>query len=157
MPAMFASSDGDRTRIAVTLTLASGAAMTGHVFAGMSGKLKDVVNHADRYLEFETREGTIIFILKDDIRAANAFDLPRPDQLERRLKDVTIFDPWRVLGVERTAGPAEIRTAYWARAKQYHPDKFVDTDAPKEVFDFMNAMFTRIHAAYKELLGEAAT
>jgi DnaJ domain len=153
---MFASNEADRSRIQVTLTLASGETLNGSVVAGMSGKLKDLMNSADRYLEFERRDGTTALILKDDIRAAALFELPRNDQLARRIRDTGSFDPWTLLGVERNSGPAEIRTAYWAKAKQYHPDKLVDKDPPREVVEFMNAMFARIHAAYHELTGEAA-
>ena len=153
---MFAASENDRTRVQVTLTLASGETLSGHVFAGLTGKLKDVFNHAERYLEFERRDGTIALILKDEIRSACAFDPPRADQLARKMQAAAGFDPWAILGVDRTAGPADIRNAYWVRAKQYHPDKLIDKDPPKEVAEFMNAMFVRIHAAYRELAGEAA-
>ena len=153
---MFSSGDADRNRIQVTITLATGEVMNGHVFAGLTGKLKDLMNHADRYLDFERRDGTIALVLKDDIRTVSLFELPRNDQLSRRMRDTASFDPWMLLGVERNSGPAEIRTAYWAKAKQYHPDMLVDKDPPREVTEFMNAMFARIHAAYQELSGEAA-
>ena len=155
MASMFAAAESDRTRIQVTLTLATGETLGGHVFGGLTGKLKDVMNHADRYLEFERRDGTIVFLLKEDIRLAAVMDLPRNDQLARRARDASVFDPWTLLGVDKSSGPAEIRTAYWAKAKQYHPDKLIDKDPPREVLEFMNAMFARIHAAYRELTGEA--
>lgn len=155
MAALFASSEADRTRLQVSLTLASGDVLNGHVFAGMTGKLKDLFNHADRYVEFERRDGTLALLLKDDIKAVGVIEVPRNDQLARRIKDVSGFDPHATLGIDRAAGPAEIRSAYWAKAKQYHPDKLVDKEPPREVAEFMNAMFARIHAAYKELAGEA--
>jgi hypothetical protein len=144
----------ERVRIAVTLTLAAGSVMNGHVFVKANGQLRELLNGTDRFIEFQKRDGTLVFIAKDNILSAASIELPRTDQLQRRTRDLHVFDPYQSLGIDRNAGPGEIRAAYWGRARAYHPDKLAGVGAPKEVLDYMNSMFARIHAAYKELSGE---
>jgi hypothetical protein len=154
---MFGGSSGqERGRIAVALTLDSGETLHGNVVASQSGRLRDTINSGDGYLEFEKRDGTIVFIAKRTVASARTDEQPKADQLTRRASAAQNFDPFTMLGLERNAGPNEIKTAYWAKARLYHPDKFAGKDVPKEVQDYMAAMFMRIHAAYKELAGENA-
>lgn len=155
MAALFSgSNETERGRVAVTLTLASGATLNGHVFMKTAGHLRDLLNGPERFLEFEKRDLSLVYLLKDNIVSAAALVAPKNDQLQRRARDLHAFDPYHSLGIERTAGPGEVRAAYWRRARDYHPDKLAGIGAPKEVMDYMNAMFARIHAAYKELSGE---
>ena len=51
------------------------------------------------------------------------------------------FDPYKVLGVERTATYAEIKAAHRAMAKQYHPDMGGD----EEQFAKVNLACTSPH------------
>jgi hypothetical protein len=154
---MFGGSGGqERNRIAVALTLDSGETLHGHLFGNLNGKLREVINGADGYVEFEKRDGSIVFLAKRRIAEARADELPKADQLARRAAVAQEFDPFTMLGVDRNAGQNEIKTAYWAKARLYHPDKLAGKDMPKEVQDYMSAMFVRIHAAYRELAGENA-
>lgn len=149
-------SEQERGRVAVSVTLVSGEVMNGHMFVLGSSRLRDHINHSDRFLEFEKRDGSMTFLAKVTIAAITPVELPRADQLQRRSRDIASFDPHTILGVATGAGAAEIRTAYWAKARAYHPDKIAGLDVPKEVADYMSASFMRIHAAYKELAGEGA-
>ena len=155
MAALFSGSgETEKGRVAVTLTLASGVTLNGHVFVKAAGQLRDLLNGPDRFLEFEKRDLSLVFLSKDNILTVAALTVPKNDQLQRRARDLHAFDPYHSLGIERTAGPGEIRIAYWRRARDYHPDKLAGVGAPKEVLDYMNVMFARIHAAYRELSGE---
>lgn len=147
-------SEQERGRVAVAVTLASGEVFNGHTFVLGASRLRDHINHSDRFLEFETRDGVMIFLAKATIASIAPVDLPRADQLQRRTRDLAAFEPHAILGVAKGAGQAEIRAAYWAKARAYHPDKIAGLDVPKEVADYMSACFVRIHAAYKELAGE---
>jgi DnaJ domain len=154
---MFGGSGGqERNRIAVALTLDSGETLHGELFGNQTGKLRDTINGADGYLEFQKRDGTVVFLAKRTVASARSDEPPKTDQLIRRAAAAQAFDPFTTLGLERTAGPNEIKTAYWAKARLYHPDKLAGKDMPKEILEYMSAMFMRIHAAYKELAGENA-
>jgi preprotein translocase subunit Sec63 len=148
---MFVSVETEKQRVAVTLTLHSGDVLNGHVFLGQAQKLRDLLNNPDQFIEFEKRDNTLSLIAKRAIAMISAIDLPRIDQLSRRTQVTTGFDPYHMLGVDRGANRGEIRAAYLAKARLYHPDKLAAKDVPKEVGDYMNAMFIRIQKAYDEL------
>jgi DnaJ-domain-containing protein 1 len=148
---MFGSSEAERQRVAVTLTLHSGDVLNGHVFLGSAQKLRDLLNNPDEFIDFEKRDSTLALIAKRAIAMISAIDLPRTDHLLRRTQNAMGFDPHHTLGIERGANHGEVRAAYLAKARLYHPDKLAGKDAPKEVADYMNAMFIRIQKAYDEL------
>lgn len=148
---MFGSSETERQRVAVTLTLSSGEVLNGHVFLATAQKLRDLINNPDQFIDFEKRDNTVAMIAKRAIAMIAAIDLPRTDQLHRRTIGAASFDPYHTLGVDRGANAGEVRAAYLAKARLYHPDKLASKDVPKEVGDYMNAMFIRIQKAYDEL------
>lgn len=57
------------------------------------------------------------------------------------------MDPYKVLGVSPSASPEEIRSAYMALVKKYHPDRYQDSDLKKQAEDKMK----QINAAYDML------
>lgn len=148
---MFGSSEAERQRVAVTLTLATGEVLNGHVFLGTAQKLRDLLNNPDQFIDFEKRDNSVAMIAKRSIAMITALDLPRTDHLYRRTIGPAAFDPYHTLGVDRGANAGEVRAAYLSKARLYHPDKLASKDVPKEVGDYMNAMFIRIQKAYDEL------
>ncbi|MGE0240251.1 MAG: J domain-containing protein [Parvibaculaceae bacterium] len=148
---MFGSNETERQRVAVTLTLQSGDVLNGHVFLGQAQKLRDLLNNPDQFIDFEKRDNTLTLIAKRSIAMIAAIDLPRTDHLARRTQSTSAFDPHHTLGVDRGANAGEIRAAYLAKARLYHPDKLASKDVPKEVVEYMNAMFIRIQKAYDEM------
>ena len=141
----------------MTLRLTSGELIHGHVFVVANGRLKDILNGQDRFTEFETQDGKMVYLHKDQIASCLPLDLQRTDQLLKKGRDLNAFDPFATLGIDKTAGPGEIRAAYWAKARLYHPDKVSGLEAPKEVLEYMTAQFTRISTAYEQLSGGAAS
>jgi preprotein translocase subunit Sec63 len=148
---MFGTGETERQRVAVTITLHSGDVLNGHVLMGQAQRLRDLLNNPEPFIDFEKRDSTLTLIAKRAIAMISAIDLPRIDQLTRRMQNTAAFDPYHTLAVDRGANPGEIRAAYLAKARLYHPDKFASKDVPKEVADYMNAMFIRIQKAYEEL------
>ncbi len=60
------------------------------------------------------------------------------------------MNPYEVLGVSPSASPEEIRSAYMALVKKYHPDRYQDSALKKQAEDKMK----QINAAYDMLTKE---
>ncbi len=56
-------------------------------------------------------------------------------------------DPYKVLGVAPTASDDEIKKAYRALARKYHPDKYRDSD----LSDLASEKMKEVNAAYEEI------
>ena len=56
-------------------------------------------------------------------------------------------DPYKVLGVEPNATDEQIKDAYRALVKKYHPDKFADSD----LAELANEKMKEVNAAYDEI------
>ena len=60
------------------------------------------------------------------------------------------MDPYKVLGVPRTASDEEVKKAYKTLAKKYHPDMNVGASNIKE----LEARFKAVQAAYNQIMDE---
>ena len=56
-------------------------------------------------------------------------------------------DPYKVLGVEPTATDEEVKKAYYALARKYHPDKYRESD----LADLAAEKMKEVNAAYEEI------
>ena len=56
-------------------------------------------------------------------------------------------DPYKVLGVAPTATDDEVKKAYLALARKYHPDKYTDSD----LADLASEKMKEVNAAYEEI------
>lgn len=135
----------------VKLTMTDGEAIHAGVALPLSGRLFDAMNNADGFLDIETAEGQPYFVAKHTVRKVEPVEIPKADQLLRRTAEVSVFDPYAVLGVAKTAGPEAIKHAYHAMARKYHPDRFATFDLPQEMHDYASAMLVRINLAYEQL------
>lgn len=61
-------------------------------------------------------------------------------------------DPYKILGIERTATPIEIKQAYRTQANRYHPDKVAHLG--EEFQTLAKEKFQDIQWAYEQLLGK---
>jgi len=77
--------------------------------------------------------------------------VPKLPNLNARLRDLDGFDPFAVLGVAPGATKEEIRQAYFALAKSYHPDRYATAELPTEVIEYLFAMARRINTAHAAL------
>jgi hypothetical protein len=141
----------NRSPIAVALTLASGDTMHGTLMIPISRTLADELNRGEPFIEFEPYSGQKTYIARVAIASVKELNFPRSDQLTRKLGQLDQFDPHAILGVRRDADALQIRSAYLALAKVYHPDRFAKLELPKEVADYLSAVATRINLAYSEL------
>lgn len=141
----------NRVQIQVVLTLATGMQMRGNIWVSKTKTLHEELNRGETFLEFEPLDGTRMFIARSAIAAVKEYNVPRNDQLSRKQGLLDQFDPYEVLGLQKGASAAEIRSAYVALAKMYHPDRFIRTEMPTEVAEYLSSVATRINLAYSEL------
>ena len=66
-------------------------------------------------------------------------------------------DPYKVLGVDRSADDAEIKKKYYALAKKYHPDNYTDSDLADLAGEKMKEVNEAYDAIQKERAGGGAS
>ncbi len=139
-------------RSLVSLVMADGSTLMASVKLAMSGKLGDVLNNGDRFLDILGADGEQYFLSKDRVRQAAICDPPKAGlNLNRRAGDSGTFNPWAVLGVARDASADEIKSAYRQLVKTYHPDRFANMDLPPEMKEYAAAMLARINIAHDQV------
>ena len=141
----------NRVTVQVTVTLGTGVQMRGNMFHSKTKTLQEELNKGESFIEFEPMEGQKLFLARSAIAAVKEFSIPRSDQMARRAATLDQFDPYEVLGLKKGADAVQIRNAYVALAKIYHPDRFIRTELPPEVAEYLGAVATRVNLAYSEL------
>ena len=141
----------NRVSVQVTVTLSTGVQMRGNVFHSKQRTLHEELNKGETFIEFEPMEGQRMFLARSAIAAVKEYNIPRDDQMARRVAALDQFDPYEVLGLKKGADAAQVRNAYVALAKAYHPDRFVRSELPSEVAEYLSAVATRVNLAYSEL------
>ena len=136
--------------VPVEITRDDGTIEKGKLVIAQSSKVVDVLNGALLFLEFETYEGKRTLIAKSSLKDVRPIAAPGNTGLQARLRDGE-FDPYRILGLEPGASWEEIKLAFHAEAKAYHPDRYANAELPKEVSDYLAVMVRRINAAYAAL------
>ena len=143
----------NRAPVSVSITLAAGQTLRGTLFVPKTKSLMEELNRGEPFLEFESYDGTRMFIARTNIGSVKEFNIPRVDQLENKVGLLDQFDAHAVLGVAADADKVAIRQAYLNLAKTYHPDRFARMELPREVFEYLSAVATRVNLAYSELRG----
>ncbi|NJO24302.1 MAG: J domain-containing protein [Sphingomonadales bacterium] len=113
--------------------------------------MSDVLNGPGAFLEFEPYGGERTYIAKAQVASIKLLGVPKLPNLNARLRDLDGFDPYAVLGVAPGANRDEIREAYFALAKNYHPDRYAAAELPTEVIEYLFAMARRVNAAHAAL------
>jgi hypothetical protein len=139
-------------RALVNITTAGGKTIMVSLRLPMSGKLADALNNAERYLDVLGPEGEQFFMAKDMVQQVAAADPPKATlNMNRRSSDQMGFNPWAVLGVTKEATADEIRSAWLALVKMYHPDRYNNLELPQEMKDYAAATLARINVAHDQL------
>jgi DnaJ domain len=139
-------------RALVNLDLRDGTRIMASLRLTMTGKLNDVLNGADRFLDILAADGEQYFMSKDMVLKAAIANPPKAElNLNRRTSDARGFNAWVVLGIPNGSTPDQIKAAYRGLVKMYHPDRFSNLDLPPEMKDYASAMLARINIAHDQL------
>ena len=141
----------DLTAMPVEAVFVDGTMVRGKLLVPATKTMADVLNGAGAFLEFEPYGGERSYIAKSHVASIKLMGVPRLPNLNARLRDLDGFDPFAVLGVASGATRDEIRQAYFALAKSYHPDRYATAELPTEVIEYLFAMARRINAAHAAL------
>jgi hypothetical protein len=144
----------DLTAMPVEATFADGSVVRGKLLVATTKSIGDVLNGGGAFLEFEPYGGERSYIAKAQIASIKMLGVPKLPNLNARLKDYDGFDPYAVLGIKPGATREDIRQAYFALAKTYHPDRYATAELPTEVIEYLFAMARRVNAAHEALSAE---
>ena len=141
----------DLTAMPVEAVFADGTTARGKLLVPTTKTMGDVLNGPGAFLEFEPYGGERSYIAKAQLASIKMLGVPKLPNLNARLRDLDGFDPFAVLGVAPGATRDDIRQAYFAQAKVYHPDRYATAELPTEVIEYLFAMARRINAAHAAL------
>ncbi len=137
--------------VPVEIALADGATIKGKLMILPGRTVGDALNGAGAFIEFEPYGGERTFLAKAHLASVRPVCVSKAANLQARIADTDGFDPHRILGLTVGATRAEIRAAYFALVKAYHPDRYAAAELPHEVRDYLAAMVRRINAAHAAL------
>jgi len=141
----------DTNAVPVEIVLADGTVGKGKLYVATSKTVADTLNSGGSFIEFEPYGGERSFIAKSQMVSVKPVGVPKASGLNARPRDADNFDPFVVLGIAPGADKEEIRRAYFALAKNYHPDRYTAVELPDEVRTYLADMARRINAAYAAL------
>ena len=78
----------------------------------------------------------------------------RQENKNRSERSYSFKDPYKVLGLSRSADEETIKRRYRELVAKYHPDKFVGQDLDKEFIDLATKKFQEIQEAYDKIRKE---
>jgi hypothetical protein len=141
----------------LVLSLVNGTKVRGTIMLPRDKTLRDLFNMPDQFIDFDSADQGPVVIAKTSIAALRPHAMPAADQLDRKTRALDKADSHAILGVSKGASRDEIRAAYVALARAYHPDRFAALDLPSEIAEYIDAMARRINVAYAELVPNTPT
>ena len=75
-------------------------------------------------------------------------------EIDARSTALEALDYFEVLRVPTTAGPAEIKAAYYRESRAYHPDRYAALPSP-ELRELIGRIYRRVNEAYTVLRDDA--
>ena len=150
---MFDRSKGDTvdaSGVSVVLTLTDGTELKGRLAVPTGRSMGEILNGTAQFIEFEEYAGARTFLAKHAIGHIRLAAPPRGQGLAR-MRDADGFDPHAILGLPLGARFEDVRSAYLAKAKTYHPDRYANAELPDEVKRYLEDMARRVNAAFSAL------
>jgi hypothetical protein len=132
----------------VEIVLEDGHELQGTVLVPPGRTLAELLNGSTSFIEFQPLDGERMFVAKAALHAVKPLNVPAKPDLWAGPTEGSSFDPYAVLGLKQSASREEVRDAYLALAKIYHPDRYATAELPSEVREYLSVMARRINAAY---------
>lgn len=142
----------DGAGTSTVLTLTDGTELKGRVAVSTGRTLVDALNGTSLFIEIEEYAGARTYLAKHAIASIRLVNPQRGASLPR-LRDTDGFDPHAILGLPLGAPFEDVRAAYLAKAKVYHPDRYNNADLPDEVRRYLEDVARRVNAAFSALEG----
>ena len=144
------------TAVPADIKLTDGHELRGKFHIRGDRTIIDILNGTGQFLDFEPYSGERQLISKSAIRSIKIVNVPTPRQLPNVNNAREAFDPFKILGLQKSASMEDVKKAYHNLSKQYHPDRYANAGLPNEVLDYINAVSRRLNAAFAALK-ESAT
>lgn len=139
------------TLIAVEVALANGTSVAGRAVLSPGKGVHKLLDGDEGFIYVDSFAGEGCFIPKSDIRGLKVITSIKSQTVTLPIPDARNFDPYRVLGLEKTAAFEDVREAYHRLSKLYHPDRYASIELPREVKVYLEAMSKNVNAAFVAL------
>jgi hypothetical protein len=130
-----------------SLTMTSGELLEGFLFVPRNERVVDMMNDDRSFVPFEMLDGSVVIIAKAAIARVTDFSEQKAPEVDPSAAE----SPHRVLGVLPSATEDEIRQAYLALVRRYHPDQWNGVQVPEGLMSLARERLTLINAAYQKL------
>ncbi|MFV0369847.1 MAG: DnaJ family molecular chaperone [Hyphomicrobiaceae bacterium] len=144
-------SQSQSVAIPAELTLDDMSVLKGDLMMPATRPVHEVLNGPGVFVEFRPYGKEPQLLAKSAIRGICFIKAQTTGQLSRTINEKENFDPFRTLGLSRSASHADVHKAYVTLAKTYHPDRFANADLPNEVRDYLAAKARQINLAFQAL------
>ena len=141
------------TAYPVEIRFADGGQAKGRMLVPAGRSLADTLNSPGGFMEFEPYGGEPTFLPKARLAEVRPLGVPKGINLKARLSASEPLNPYAILGLQPGASYEQVRKAYFALVKAYHPDRYATAELPPEVLEYMLTMVRRINAAHAALDG----
>lgn len=145
-----AGSSNQIPKIPVELRLSDGEEIFGEVRGGVSNNLESALNTDKRFITVTCEDGSTRLVALAAIVVASQKQPLRQPELKRP-QLATEETALSLLGLNADFTAEQLKESYHHRVKIYHPDKFVQTELPREVVDYAGEMFRQVNAAHEIL------
>jgi hypothetical protein len=138
--------------LTVDMVLTDGSELRAVVMLARGKTLDFVFNIEAPFIEVECLENGPTVFAVNAIRSVRPAQLPKADQLEKRLAALEKIGNFAVLKVAKTATRLEVAEAYHTAKAPYDLDEATLETMPLEVRAFFQAMTRRLDQAALEIL-----
>jgi DnaJ-domain-containing protein 1 len=145
-----------RKSVRVRLTMSGQAPLEGFLTILKDDTVGKALNGADHFLVFETlsqekrhlAKAAIESVVEIEDASEATRDVLDPTKNSRLFRRFASDDPRVILGVEEGASLEEIRAAYHALARDFHPDRLAALGLHREIAAYADEVLKRINIAH---------